>query len=69
MFRGRSLAGERKLPRPQIAEAMFAFDTPKSAAFWDTPHLVLFEGVEVEVIVTVIERNASGQPVSVGVIP
>ncbi|MBT2132628.1 hypothetical protein [Aliiroseovarius lamellibrachiae] len=53
--------------RPQIAAAMLAFDTPKSAAFWDTPHLVVIEGVDVEVLVTVAERNACGQPVSVGV--
>ncbi|MBT2132625.1 hypothetical protein [Aliiroseovarius lamellibrachiae] len=52
--------------RPQIAAAMLAFDTPKSAAFWDTPHLVVFEGVDVEVVVTVVERGASGQPVRVG---
>lgn len=57
----------RELMRPQIAEAMFAFDTPQSAAFWDTPHPVVFEGVDVEVLVTVVERNASGQPGSVGI--
>ncbi|UWQ08836.1 hypothetical protein K3X41_04305 [Aliiroseovarius crassostreae] len=46
--------------RPAVAEAMVRFE--EAARFFDTPHLVEFAGERVEVVVSVVEESASGQP-------
>ncbi|NRP11466.1 hypothetical protein XMM379_003124 [Aliiroseovarius sp. xm-m-379] len=49
--------------RPAVAEAMVRFEEAEAARFFDTPHLVEFAGVRGEVVVSVEEESASGQPV------
>ncbi|UWP96189.1 hypothetical protein K3X48_04155 [Aliiroseovarius crassostreae] len=55
----------RALTRPAVAEAMVRFEEAAAARFFDTPHLVEFAGEQVEVVVSVVEESASGQPVFV----
>ncbi|UWP96199.1 hypothetical protein K3X48_04205 [Aliiroseovarius crassostreae] len=42
---------------------MVRFEEAEAARFFDTPHLVEFAGEQVEVVVSVVEESASGQPV------
>ncbi|MDA5094058.1 hypothetical protein O2N63_08140 [Aliiroseovarius sp. KMU-50] len=55
----------RALIRPAVAEAMVRFEGAAAARFFDTPHLVEFAGARVEIVVSVVEESASGQPVAV----
>ncbi|UWP89906.1 hypothetical protein [Aliiroseovarius crassostreae] len=47
--------------RPAVAEAVVRFEGA-AARFFDTPHLVEFAGERVEIVVSVVEESASGQP-------